>query len=624
MLMPYVIWLIATMKAFCATNDAFYSEFSTGLVILAGEDSRATLLQAPAGGTVQHSYLTVFAMVSLVIALLIAILALVHVRRKWKSAEALLKSAAENSLQQSSFIRAVFDTLEDSFYYKDRDSVILGGNAGWVRDRGVKSIDDLIGKTDLDIHPAPLGQQLYSMEQQQMLIGVTKRVLEEQRKPDGSVKFVESIKCPMRNEMGEVIGLAGISRDVTQIMLNERRLLESQKAAEAANQAKSDFLANISHETRTPINGVIGMVEILLESGLNEEQRGYAHTIKSSADCLLTIIDDVLSFANIEAGKIEVEAVSFGLPPLMSEIIQSMRVRARAKNLQVNFHIAPEVPSTLIGDPQKIRQILTHLIGNGVKFTEQGEVKVEVTAKPGSAGKCQCRFIVNDTGIGIPKDKLPDLFRRFHQVDSSTTRNYGGIGLGLATSRRLCELMGGSLAVTSEVGKGTQFSFILELGCAEDRIPVKESAPARKGCGTGRYRPAIAAKPIVNQDVLRRVLLVDDGLINLKVAGIWLQKLGHSVVTALDGEKAVEAFQVGHFDLILMDVQMPVLDGLEATRLIRQIERQRLTNGPTPIVAMTAHAMTGYRECCLEAGMNDYITKPIRREHLQLVLDRWL
>ena len=432
---------------------------------------------------------------------------------------------------------------------------------------------------------------------------------------------------------------AELERSNEQLKAATLRATEMARLAQVANQAKSEFLANMSHEIRTPMNGVIGMTELLLDQALPATQRECAETIRDSARSLLVVINDVLDFSKIEAGKLELEKIDFDPRDLVDDVVRLLAIQAHAKNLEISAHLDPAVPEVLQGDPGRLRQLLLNLCGNAVKFTKRGEVAVAGRVVSAEYDSIMIRFDVRDTGIGIPDSRLPALFMPFSQVDASTTRRYGGTGLGLSIVKRLAELMGGDAGVESLEGVGSTFWFTARLAVLRSTAAqVSEPANALQGrrilvvddnlSGKVTSVQTPDASDISTQateppdDVARyRILLAEDNEVNEMVACRTLQRLGYEVVAVRDGRAAVTAWQSGQYDLILMDCQMPVLDGYDATREIRSLERP---DRHIPIVALTAHAMQGDDLKCKSAGMDEHLTKPLDRQRLQLILETFL
>ena len=665
------------------------------------------------------------------------------------------RSKAEDALSvERGRLRALIDNIPDLMYVKDTNSRFLLANVSVAKQMGVQSPDELLGKTDFEFYPKELAQAFFDDEQQVVLSGQPEVNREEPGlDKNGNVSRILTTKVPLRDKSGQVVGVAGVGRDITALKRAQEEMRKAREAAEAASCAKSEFLANMSHEIRTPLNGVIGMTDLALDTNLSAEQREYLETAKTSADSLLKVINDILDFSKIEAGRVDLEAVDFILLDSLETAIKTLALRAHEKGLELLCEFAPEVPEMVRGDAGRLRQVLINLVGNAIKFTQIGEVALKVSTESSYENGQILHFAVSDTGIGIPKNKLQLIFDPFSQADTSTTRNYGGTGLGLTISSRLVKMMGGDIWVESEVGRGSQFHFTARLASAAPRqAPVETQTPLEALRGVRvlvvddnrtnlrvldamlkrwEMKPVLAEggeaalqqlksaydsgqsfalilsdmhmpgmsgfdfiekvrqlpqssaltimmltsagsrsdierckelrvasyllKPI-RQSELReavnlvlsqhnknspagapvkiwpsstnaasvslRILLAEDNVVNQKLATRLLEKRGHSVVVANNGKEAIEMLERESFDLVFMDMQMPVMSGADATAAIRAKEAS--TSVRLPIVALTAHAMKGDREKCLAAGMDGYLAKPIQAHELAEVLQEYM
>ncbi len=399
-----------------------------------------------------------------------------------------------------------------------------------------------------------------------------------------------------------------VCNDITERKSMEAELIAARRKAEAATESKSRFLANMSHEIRTPMSAIIGMVDLMKETEMSEDAQESMDIIKISANNLLSIVNEILDFSKIEANQIDIEQVKFHLKDLITDVIKVFEYAARDKKIRLLYEIDANVPDEIIGDPVRFRQILINLIGNAVKFTHEGKVDVQVQSKSIDHENIELYIQVKDTGIGISEEGQKRLFKPFAQTDSDTKRKYGGTGLGLAISKNLAELMGGTVGMKSNDGEGSCFWFSVRF----KQIKQQEQ----------KAQALTASKITMKAGDALTVLIVEDNVLNQKVASATLRKMGHKVDIANNGKVGLEMATSNNYDLIVMDIQMPIMNGLDSTKAIRQYEKEHNINPPVKIVALTANALLNDRDICLEAGMDEYISKPFRKEDFIQVLDR--
>jgi PAS domain S-box-containing protein len=527
------------------------------------------------------------------------------------------RKRAEAALREQLHFRSeLLDAIPVAIYYKDAEGRFLGMNRALEWLFGIDR-QAAIGRTSAEVFSDGYADEHIERDRE-LLTRPTRQSYEmEMPLPDGTPRTLYYSKASMTQASGAVTGMIGVIFDTTERKSLERRLGEAKDAAEAASLAKSQFLANMSHEIRTPMNGIIGMTELVLDTALAPNQRDYLETVRQSADALMEIINDLLDLSKIEAGHMELESIEFEPRALLEHLCRPIALSAQRKSLRFALELAPGVPSLARGDPGRLRQVLVNLLGNAVKFTQAGSVTLRVDARdaPGASGdgaiELDCEVV--DTGVGIPADKQELIFDAFAQADSSTTRRFGGTGLGLAITRRLVEAMGGGISVSSEPGRGSRFRFTVRLAPADDVAAPAPGAADGRGLAGGPHEAGDGSDAVPSDRPLR-VLLAEDNVVNQKLASLMLHKLGHEVVVAGDGRQALELVLGGDFDLVLMDMQMPEMDGVEATRRIRDAGRM------LPIVAMTANAMDADRDRCIEAGMNGFLAKPVRAPSLDAAI----
>ena len=505
---------------------------------------------------------------------------------------ALVNQRSTEVLEQRAFLRRIIDLNPSFIFARDRVGRYTLVNQALAKAWGTTPAA-LIGQTDADVNPyVDVVDRIRRADREVIESKVETLYVEEPAQlKNGQQIWMQVSKIPILGADGSVEQVLGVATDITGQKQAAIELQQAKETAEAATRAKSLFLANMSHEIRTPMNGVLGMTDLLLDTELQPEQREYVDMIKTSADSLLTVINDVLDFSKIEAGELSFDPQEFSLRHTVATTVRTMTLRAAEKQLALRHQIAPTVPDRLIADGHRLTQVLNNLIGNAIKFTPSGSVTVRITPSGPSRPRpdeMELHFEVEDTGIGIPESEQAHVFEAFKQANTSTARRFGGTGLGLSISSRLVAGLGGRIWLESTEGKGTTFHFTMRARLATTVPPdVTEAAPLQA----------------------LRILLVDDNRVNQRVALALLGRDAHEITVVDNGAAAVEAVAASEFDVVLMDVEMPVMTGLEATAAIRM--RERNAGGRLPIIAMTAHSLEGERERWLGAGMDGYVAKPL-------------
>lgn len=532
-------------------------------------------------------------------------------RQRQELAAELERSRSMN--EALTLLSLVASKTDNAVVIMDADGLITWVNDAFVEMTGYAIQDASGARPDKLLGgPATARDAMREIEQAfQLGHGVSEEFQQYHR--DGRTSWISLSLTPIHDDDGRVTRWIGIGSDINKRKEAERALQSARDAAENASKLKGEFLANVSHEIRTPMNAIIGMTDLTLCSDLDTDQREYLSTVKQSAESLLELLNDVLDLSKIEAGRLDLSEEAFVVRTVISNTLKPLAFVAEQKGLALAAEVGADVPDVIVSDPLRLRQILVNLVGNAIKFTSKGSVEITVQQQWEADGEAGLEFIVADTGVGIPASKLDRIFEAFSQADASITRDFGGTGLGLTITSQLLRLMNGRVWVQSEVGKGSRFHFTLRC-----RLPTSEQSEnliAKQQAAVG-----IAAKNLSGDDAAPlQVLVADDHPANRQLIGRILEKRGHSVRFARNGLEVMTQFAADEFDVILMDVQMPEMDGHQATAAIR--ERERLTQTHVPIIAVTAHAMQGQREECLAAGMDAYLSKPVKTVELLTLID---
>ncbi|HTC64745.1 MAG TPA: ATP-binding protein [Candidatus Saccharimonadales bacterium] len=505
----------------------------------------------------------------------------------------------------------LFETLQEGVYFCDSEGKLLDVNPALVRMLGYSHREELIGTTIGNLY-FEMPSELFPVRQRTPFSNSITREITLRRKDGIPVICIDNSNT-VGDPNGHMIRHQGTLVDITVRKNSELELQKAKEAAEAANVAKSAFLAHISHEIRTPMNAVLGMTDLALDTNLTTEQREYMTMVRESGKSLLTLINDILDFSKIEAGKLDLEITSFQLRDSINEMVKIFGVRAKQSGLELSSHIAPEVPDSLLGDAGRLRQVISNLVDNAIKFTKQGEIAVRIEKDSLTERDVFLHFSVEDSGIGIPEDKQQLIFEAFAQADNSTTRKYGGTGLGLSICSRLVNMMGGKIWVESDPSEGSVFHFTARFSLQKEKTGRANKRRA--------YSHSKSAVQYMGRDRRRKlhILLVEDNPINQMLAQRLVGKRGDTMAVANSGREALAMLENQQFDLILMDIQMPEMSGIEVTAAIR--EKEKGTDRHIPIIATTASAMKEDKDRCLEVGMDAYLAKPIERHALFETMD---
>ncbi len=521
--------------------------------------------------------------------------------------------------QNFEVLKTILGVIPYSVFWKDRDSVYLGCNEIFANLAGLNHPSEIVGLTDYDLPWTQEEAEGYRADDAEVIqSGEAKcHIIETQRNSEGKLTYLDTSKVPFRNAEGNVIGVIGIYTDITHLKETERdlrvakeRLRKERDRAEEASSTKTRFLANMSHEIRTPMNGVIGMVNLLLDTELNEEQREFAETIRSSGSSMVRIVNDILDLSKIEADRLSLIPEPFQLERIFSDALSLYSAAVAERDIEILLSVDDSLRKQwVLGDVDRFGQVIGNLLGNSIKFTPNGGFCIlQARVEEMTSEKVKMTVGVTDTGIGISKDKLDMIFEPFSQADETTTRQYGGTGLGLSISRRLLRMMESDIEVRSVVGCGSVFFFTLEFPLVEksESCPVEEETT----------RQSASLEP---QAIEARVLVAEDNKVNQRLISRFLERMGIEHTLVSNGREAVEQAVREEFDLILMDIQMPIIDGVQATELLRNQHRLSV-----PIVALTAHTMEGDREAFLSTGMNGYLAKPFSPADLRDVIQEAL